>query len=127
MRKLATALFALVGLINAFPVTGVLGAERLASLYGLAFTGADEMLLMRHRAVLLGLVGGLLLVAAWRPRLRVVAAILGLASMGSFLLLALPLHEQGPVVQRVFWVDVAATVMLMVALWMSRREAPHDG
>jgi hypothetical protein len=84
------------------------------------FTGSDMLLLMRHRAVLFGVVGGLLLVAAFRPRLRAVAATVGLVSVVSFLLLALPLHEHSAALQRVFWADVVAGSALLLALWVSR-------
>jgi len=74
MRRIAKALFIAAGLINFVPAIGVLGAERLGALYGIEFAGADLLLLMRHRALLLGLVGALLIVSAIRPRLRLIAA-----------------------------------------------------
>lgn len=124
MRHLATALFVVVGLINVFPLVGVLGAQQLNALYALPFDNPDLLLLMRHRAVLFGLVGGLLLVAAFKTRLRPIAATLGLGSMLSFLVLALPLAEHGAAIQRVFWADVVASGMLVLALWLDRRVTP---
>ena len=59
MRALASALFALAGLINVIPVTGALSAARLEVLYGLRFEDPSLVILMRHRAVLLGIVGTL--------------------------------------------------------------------
>ena len=50
----------LVGLINFAPIIGVLSQEQLEKLYGIPIQGQDMLILMRHRAVLLGLVGGLL-------------------------------------------------------------------
>lgn len=122
-RHLVTALFILAGLIKFTPVIGVLGADRLGALYQLPIEGADLLLLMRHRAVLFGVIGGLLLVAAFRPALRTVAATIGLISVVSFLLLALPLHEHDAALQRVFWADVVAGVALLLALLLSRRTA----
>lgn len=127
MRYLVAALFILAGLIKITPVVGVLGPERLQQLYQLPIEGADLLLLMRHRAVLFGAIGGLLLVAAFRPALRTLAATIGLISVLSFLLLALPLHEHGPALQRVFWADVMAGVVLLAALALSRRIAPLPG
>jgi hypothetical protein len=123
MRQLSTALFVIVAVVNLVPLAGVLGAERLLALYGLSLSGADLLLLMQHRAVLLGLVGGLLLVAAFRPRLRTAAAVMGLGSMLSFLGLAWPLQEHGPAIQKVFFADVVASVVLVVALWVSQKSA----
>ncbi len=120
MRYLVTALFTLAGLIKITPVIGVLGPERLQALYQLPIEGPDLLLLMRHRAVLFGAIGGLLLVAAFRPALRTVAATIGLISVASFLLLALPLHEHGAALQRVFWADVIVGLVLLLALALGR-------
>lgn len=115
------ALFVVVALVNLLPVTGLLGAARLEALYGLRFEGADLVLLMRHRAVLFGLVGTLLLVAAFRPALRPVAATVGLGSMLSFVALAWPPGAQGIALQRVFWVDVVASLLLLAAIGLQVR------
>jgi hypothetical protein len=71
---------------------------------------------MRHRAVLLGIVGGSLIMAAFRPTLRVVAAIVGLVSMVTFLMLALPVIGDSAALARVFWADVVASVLLAAGL-----------
>jgi len=120
MRHLISALFILAGLINITPVIGVLGAERLEVLYQMPFEGLDLVLLMRHRAVLFGVVGGLLLVAAFRPSLRALAGTIGLVSVVSFLLLAFPLQEHSAALQRVFWADVVAGAALVLAMWLAR-------
>jgi len=122
MRQLIRALFILVGFVNLLPVLGVLGTPRLEALYGLRFEGGDLVLLMRHRAVLFGLVGGLLLVAAFVPSLRRVAAVLGLGSMLSFVLLALPPGVHGAAIQRVFWVDLVASAALVLATGLVWRD-----
>lgn len=125
MRHSISALFILAGLINVTPVIGVLGAERLEALYQMPFEGVDLVLLMRHRAVLFGVVGGLLLVAAFRPALRTLAGTTGLVSVVSFLLLALPLQEHSAALQRVFWADVVAGAALVLAMWIARGR-PRD-
>lgn len=119
---LPAALFVLVGLINLYPVVGVVGPAMLESLYGLPIQGDDLVLLMRHRAVLFGLLGALLIAAAFRPALRPLAGVFGLVSMLAFVVLAFPPGGHGPAVQRVFWADVIAIPLLIVALWLSRME-----
>jgi hypothetical protein len=111
----------LVGLINFYPLIGVLGPAQLQSLYGLEFAGADLQVLMRHRAVLLGIVGGLLIIAAFRPTLRVVAAIVGLVSMVTFLMLALPVIGDSAALARVFWADVVASGLLAAGLAIGQK------
>jgi len=121
MHQAVRALFVIVALVNLLPVSGVLGAARLEALYGMPFQDAGLVLLMRHRAVLFGLVGGLLLAAAMRPTLRPAAATIGLGSMLSFVALALPPGAYGAALQRVFWVDVVASLLLILALWLAIR------
>lgn len=83
MRHVATTLFLLVGLTNFVPLMGVLGATQLESLYDVSLAG-EELLLMRHRAVLLGLIGVFILIAAIRVHWRAIATLVGLASMMSY-------------------------------------------
>lgn len=123
MRHVATSLFILVGLINLFPSIGVLGAARLEGLYGVALAGDDLLLLMRHRAVLLGLVGVFILIAAIRVQWRKAATVAGLVSMLSFILIAIPPQAHGAALQRVFWIDVIACVLLLGGYLISRRQA----
>ena len=122
MPTVTKVLFVVVGLINALPLVGVLGSAQLASLYGQTVSDPDLLLLLRHRAVLFGLLGALLIAAAFRVQLRTVATIAGLISMASYCLLALPLDTHGGELQRVFWVDVVALPLLAVAWWLSRTE-----
>ncbi len=125
MQTIEKILYVVAGLINIIPVTGVLGAARLEALYGQSFVGADLVLLMRHRAVFFGLLGVLLITAAFQSQLRTLAAVAGLVSMGSFMLLALPPGEHGAAVQRVFWADMVGIVVLAVGWWLSSRDAPR--
>jgi hypothetical protein len=122
MSYVATTLFILVGLTNLFPAVGVLGAVRLEGLYGVALAGDDLLLLMRHRAVLLGLVGAFILLAAFRVKWRTAASIAGLVSMLSFVLIAIPPQTHGAALQRVFWIDVIACVLLLGGYLISRRQ-----
>lgn len=127
MRILVTALFVVVGLINLAPVIGVLGAAQLETLYSRPFVEHDLLLLMRHRAVLFGLLGGLIIFSAFRPALRDAATAAGLVSMVSFCWLALPLEAHNQTVQRVFWIDAFAILLLILAWWLSGRLRPVIG
>lgn len=112
MKHFVTFALVAVGLLHLYPVIGVLGAARLEQLYGVPVGTADLELLLRHRAANFGLLGALLLAAAWHPPLRAVAVVAGLVSMGAFVVLAWPLQAHGPAVARVFWADVAGLVLL---------------
>ena len=119
LRHFATIAFVLAGLLNLYPLIGVLGADNLKSLYGMTVKNADVLLLLRHRAVFFGLLGVLLIYAAFRPAWRRIALIAGLTSMLTFLLLALPLGERSKALQQVFWADLLAVVVLVAGAWLS--------
>lgn len=119
LRHFATIAFVLAGLLNLYPLIGVLGADNLKSLYGMTVKSADVLLLLRHRAVFFGLLGVLLIYAAFRPAWRRIALIAGLTSMLTFLYLALPLGARSKALQQVFWVDLVAVIVLVAGAWLS--------
>ena len=88
MRHVVSAMLLLVAAIHILPLAGVLGAEQIARLYGISASEPNLAILMRHRAVLFGLIGALLMFAAFKPALQPVAFVAGFVSVGSFLLLA---------------------------------------
>lgn len=85
MRYLVSAMLVVVAVIHLLPLSGVLGSERLAALYGLSFNEPNLAILMRHRAVLFGLLGLFLLFAAFRPPFQTIAFMAGFVSVVSFL------------------------------------------
>lgn len=91
--------FSLLGVVHLLPIAPVFSAESLTRLYGITPDNDALMLLMRHRAVLLALVGLLCLWAAVSVDVRAAAlfaATLNIASFFAFYLLygapAGPLH-----------------------------------
>jgi hypothetical protein len=120
VRVLSSVLIGLVGGIHLLPVSGVLSAERLQALYGIAFEGTDLLILMRHRAVLFGIVGGVLIVSALRPRLRPIGVTVGLVSMLSFVCIAVLVGDPNPELTRVAVVDGVASLMLVGSTILDR-------
>lgn len=123
MRTLVSLMLLVAALIHLAPLSGVLGGERLAALYGIGFDEPNILILMRHRAVLFGMLGVFLLLAAFMPKLQGVAIGAGLASIVSFLWLALSVGGYNAQIARVFVADVVALVCLIVgavALWKVR-------
>jgi len=103
-----------VGIIHLLPVSGVLGSERLTTLYGISFNETNILILMRHRAVLFGLLGLFLVFAAFWPSLQPAAFIAGFVSVTSFLLLAWSVGNYNAQVGQVFVADVIALACLIV-------------
>lgn len=118
---LATALL-LSGLLNAVPALGLIGGSQLASLYGMPFEDASLRILMRHRALLFGLLGGAMIVAAFLPAWRTPLALIGLISMLGFVLIARLEGGGNLAVERVVRADIVASLLLVPALLWSALE-----
>jgi hypothetical protein len=103
-----------VGLLHLAPAVGVAGGERLAALYGAVPDDPNLLLLLRHRAVLFGLLGLFLVVAAFRVQWHGIALGVATVSVASFLWLAAVGGPVNPQVARVVTADIAAMVALAV-------------
>lgn len=115
MKFLLCVTMILAGIIHLMPVSGVLGADALAALYGMPFEDRNLQILMRHRAILFGIVGGLLLYGAYDPRLRSAAILVGLLSAVSFLVVAFLVGGYNALLERVVRADIVAVLCLLVA------------
>ena len=116
MRIVIALCFVVAGLINLAPFVGLRGADTLHRLYGVTDLSDDLSLLLQHRAVLFGIVGGLLLAAAFQPNLRLAAGLAGLVSMLSFTALAFSASGIGAPLLHIAWIDVAASTVLVLGL-----------
>jgi hypothetical protein len=114
LEYVVSATLLIVAVIHLLPVSGTLGAERLQALYGVAVTEANLLVLMRHRAVLFGILGVFFVAAAFERTLQVAAFVAGFASVISFLWLAKSVGGYNAQVARVFRADVVALLCLVV-------------
>jgi uncharacterized BrkB/YihY/UPF0761 family membrane protein len=114
MKYLVSVMLVLVGVIHLLPLSGVLGSEQLASLYGIQFNEPNLEILMRHRAVLFGLLGAFMVFAAFKPAYQTVAFVGGFISVVSFLYLAWAVGGYNAQIGRVFIADVVALCCLIV-------------
>ena len=114
MRFIVPAMLLAVGIIHILPLSGVLSAARLFDLYGITFDDPNLEILMRHRAVLFGLLGIFLISSAFLPNLQLAALITGFVSVVSFLYLAYSVGGYNDQVNRIVTADKAAIVCLLV-------------
>lgn len=114
MKYLVSISLLLVGIIHLLPLSGVLSAERLVSLYGIRLDEPNLEILMRHRAVLFGILGSFLMFAAFKPTFQLVALVAGLISVVSFLYIAWTVGSYNEQIARVFLADVIALGMLVI-------------
>jgi hypothetical protein len=124
MRYVVAIGLVIAGIIHLLPLAGVLGGAQLQALYGVAVDDSSLVLLMRHRAVLFGILGVLLVAAAFVRSLQTVAFAAGLVSVVSFLVLAwmqAPYNERIARVVVADWVALAALVAAIAAYAWVRR------
>lgn len=116
MQKLVLVALLASGLVHLVPTLGVLGPSQLRRLYGVAVAAPELVLLMRHRALLFGLIGALQLAALASPGLRLAALLVGLVSALGYVALAWPPSSVGPALARVAWIDLGLVLLLAPAL-----------
>lgn len=115
-EHIAMAILVAVGLVNLAPGAVALSVRRTRSAYGVDVHGADLALLLRHRAVLLSMVGGGLIAGAVMPGIRTATICAAVISMSAFVLIAAisgPLNSHN---RRVVRIDVAALVATACAV-----------
>ena len=118
MERIISGCLIVVGIIHLLPLSGALGADQLTSLYGLSFNEPNIEILMRHRAVLFGILGFLFIYAAFNRYLRLPAIIIGFLSVVPFLAIALSVGDFNAAIQRVVVADVLALVALVAAAFI---------
>lgn len=112
---LLTLGLAVTGVIHLLPAIGLRSGEQLERLYGLPLADDDLVLLMRHRALLFGLLGGLCLAAIVLPALVPAALIGGWISVAGFLGLAGAGRTRRAEIRRVVRADWIAALALAMA------------
>ena len=115
MTKAVAVLLVIVGLINFLPVLGVLSAERLSQAYDVTLADNNLVILMRHRALLFGLLGGFVLVSVFLPLYRPAAMVLAGISMVGFLVIVLQQGGYNDALYKVMIADIVGIVALAAA------------
>jgi hypothetical protein len=109
-------LLLIVAVIHLLPVVGFFGTSSLQSLYGLEIHSPDLEVLMRHRAMLFGILGALFAYAAFHPPTRPVAYAAAAVSLLSFFYLAATVPNTTPAIRKIVIADLIATAALALAI-----------
>jgi hypothetical protein len=112
----ARAILVAVGLVHLAPTAVALSVERTRTAYGVVVSGADLAVLLRHRAVLLALVGAGFIAGAFFPSVRVTTICAGVISMATFVAIAATSGQLNRQNRRVMWIDVAALAAIAFAV-----------
>lgn len=105
------------GVINFIPSFLAFIPSKISSSYGIAVPTANYELLLRHRAVMLGIIGGFMIYAAISKKQYSAAIVLGMISMVSFVIFYVMMKgEINPQLTKVMKMDVLAIVILLIGL-----------
>lgn len=116
--------FAIVGLIHALPLAGLLGRSMLEHAYGIQLgEGHDLTILMQHRALLFGLLAVACFVAAVLPNWRWPVGAAALISMLGFVLIAAS-QAHGSAISKVMWIDAGTAFVLIIGLFLHAKLHP---
>lgn len=115
-ERLISGVLLVVAAIHLLPLAGFLGVDRLAALYDIEIVDSDLEILMRHRAVLFGILGTFVAVAAFRTEFQVAAILMALTSVATFLYLAISVGAYSTSVRAVVNADLFAAALLLGAI-----------
>ena len=115
-ERIISGLLLVVAVIHLLPITGFFGAERLAALYAVEMTDSNLEILMRHRAVLLGILGGILAYAAFNPNIQPIAFVAAFISVTSFFFLCFSMGDFNDAIRKVVIADIVASIALVGAV-----------
>ncbi len=115
-NKIVSIILFIVGIINILPLIVFFDSTKSVKLYGVPIEGESLIILMRHRGVLLSLIGLALIFAAFKPELRIFAVGAALISKMTFIFLAFTAAGQTAEVRQVALIDIGAIVLLLMVL-----------
>ncbi|PKA99618.1 hypothetical protein B0O79_3335 [Flavobacteriaceae bacterium MAR_2009_75] len=102
------------GGINILPSILAFLPEKISKSYGIEIPNVNFELLLRHRAVLFGIVGGIMIYAAISKKYYATSVTVGLISMFSFIVLYFLMDGVNTALERVMQIDIVAVVFLLI-------------
>ena len=116
MKTTISVMLIIIAIIHLLPLSGFFGPGRLEALYGIEIAENNLEILMRHRAILFGLLDAFFAYAAFEPTLQPIAFVAAFFSIASFFYLAFSVGGYNGAIQRVVNADIIAAVCLVVAI-----------
>lgn len=107
----------IAGIINLLPSILAFFPQKIDESYGVALPNANYELLLRHRAVLFGIIGAGMICSAITKKYYEATTAAGLISMISFILLYFIIgHEINANLKKVMIIDFGATIFLLIGV-----------
>lgn len=119
LDKIASIIMFLVGIVNIIPVIAFFDISKTTKLYGLPIEGENLTILMRHRGVLLAIVGIALVVSVFKTEYRILAIGLALLSKIAFVFLTFTSSDYNSEIKQVALIDIGAIILLLIVLGMN--------
>ncbi|MGB0494853.1 MAG: hypothetical protein ACPGJI_00750 [Kangiellaceae bacterium] len=116
MSKLTAVFLILVGLINFIPVLGIFSQQNIENAYSIKLASDDLIILMKHRALLFGVIGGFVLYSVFVPSYQTAAMVLVGISMIGFVFLVLQVGEYNQSIFKILIADLVGIVFLLLAV-----------
>lgn len=116
MNKIYLFLLFLVGVINFLPIIGVLSLDKINRTYGLTVSDNNLAILLHHRALLFGLIGGFVIYSVFNPHYQVAAIILAAISMVGYLYFFWSIGDSNSELLKVAQIDILGIVLLTIAI-----------
>ncbi len=113
---IVTGLVVLVGVLNLTPAIVFFAPEHSLSLYAIELGEPNLSIVMRHRAVLLGLLGLALIYGVLKKEILVPVIVAALIGKAAFLFLVYTSTGANAEIGRVALFDIGAIAMLLTAL-----------
>lgn len=117
-RKIAIALLVVIGVLTASPIVTAFNPNGITALYSVALENDAVLLLVRHRQILLGLLGATLVCGAFFGSLRMMAIAINVLSKSAFLVFSLTTPTLTPGLQRIVYFDVVAIALLVMSTFI---------
>ena len=103
----------IAGGINLLPSILAFLPDKISKSYGIEIPSVDFELLLRHRAVLFGIVGGLMIYSAFTKKYYSISVTVGLISMVSFIILYFLMNGINAELEKVMKIDLVAVAILL--------------
>ena len=116
MNSVIVMLLVVVGLINFLPVIGVISAAKISRAYSINLASNDLVILMRHRALLFGIVGGFVFYSIFEPHYQGAALIMTAVSMMGYLVIMLSVGDYNESIRKVGLVDGVGIIALALVV-----------
>jgi len=116
MNKVYLSLLFLVGVINFLPIVGTLSLDKINQTYGLSVGDNSLAILLRHRALLFGLIGGFIIYSVFNPQFQIAAMILAAISMLGYLYFFYSIGNSNPALLKIAQIDIVGIILLTIAV-----------